>query len=95
MRTVAKMEYETKVELRFHGCGNIEQDFEREVFWHPWRMKTINDTLSLSKDTVQKLLVKFVPKNAKNTNWAVKNFTEWRDYHNSNSENQCPENFWK
>ena len=37
--------------------------------------------------------VKFIPKNTKkNTNWSVKNFTEWRDYHNSISEDQCPEN---
>ena len=35
---------------------------------------TINSVLSLSKDKVQKLSVKFVPKNTeKKTNWAVKN----------------------
>ena len=39
--------------------------------------------VSVSKEEVQKLPVKFVPKNTKkNTNWAVKNFTKWRDYHN-------------
>ena len=49
--------------------------------------------VSLSKDKVQKLSIKFVPKNSKkNTNWAVKNFTGWRDNHNSNSEDQCQEN---
>ena len=49
--------------------------------------------VSLSKDEVQKLSIKFVPKNTKkNTNWAVKNLTGWRDYHNSNSEDLCQEN---
>ena len=38
--------------------------------------------VSVSKEeiTVQKLSVKFVPKNTKkNTNWAVKKFTKWQD----------------
>ena len=49
--------------------------------------------VSLSKDGVQKLSIKFIPNNTeKNINWAVKNFTEWCDHHNSDSEDQCPEN---
>ena len=62
-------------------CSGMENEDNKQRF------------VSLSKDEVQKLSVKFVLKNTKkNANWAVKNSTKWRDYHNSNSEDQCPEN---
>ena len=47
---------------------------------------------SVNDENLGTLIEKFVPKNTdKCTKWSMKNFTDWREAHNLQSDDKCPE----